>query len=176
MQARRGAERADASSCYAILFLTAHATAAQRMSCHHRSLGGLCCWPLAMQPRHAQRTRRAPREDLDLPRRVGDDELQRRVARLLAQRNDLHLQRNRRPAARCRGGSRRGRQASRQADGSTAAAGPCATACSCPAPPPAVCCSPQAHARAWSNRVAKRLRDVRMAPLGPRLYCFITFL
>lgn len=28
----------------------------------------------------------------------------------------------------------------------------------------------------WSNRVAKRLQDVRMPPLGPRLYCFITFL
>lgn len=28
----------------------------------------------------------------------------------------------------------------------------------------------------WSKRVAKRLRDVKIAPLGPRLYCFITFL
>ena len=29
---------------------------------------------------------------------------------------------------------------------------------------------------AWSKRVAKRFRDVRMPPLGPREYCFMTFL
>ena len=29
---------------------------------------------------------------------------------------------------------------------------------------------------AWSNLVANRLREVRMPPLGPRPYCFITFL
>lgn len=28
----------------------------------------------------------------------------------------------------------------------------------------------------WSIFVAKRLRDVRIPPLGPRLYCFITSL
>lgn len=30
--------------------------------------------------------------------------------------------------------------------------------------------------RTWSKRVAKRLSAVRMPPLGPRLYCCITFL
>jgi len=30
--------------------------------------------------------------------------------------------------------------------------------------------------RAWSKRVANRLSAVRMPPLGPRLYCFMTFL
>ena len=29
---------------------------------------------------------------------------------------------------------------------------------------------------AWSKRVAKRFSDVRMPPLGPREYSFITFL
>ena len=31
-----------------------------------------------------------------------------------------------------------------------------------------------AHGRAWSKRVANRLAAVRMPPLGPKLYCFIT--
>ena len=30
--------------------------------------------------------------------------------------------------------------------------------------------------RIWSTLVAKRLREVRMPPLGPRLYCFMTSL
>ena len=32
------------------------------------------------------------------------------------------------------------------------------------------------HHLTWSKRVAKRLSDVRMPPLGPRLYCFMTSL
>lgn len=41
------------------------------------------------------------------------------------------------------------------------------------APAPA---SPPPHTHTWSKRVANRLLAVRMPPLGPSPYCFITFL
>jgi hypothetical protein len=55
------------------------------------------------------------------------------------------------------------------AGGSVGGAGSCVCAV-------CACMSIGSHALTWSKRVAKRLHDVRMPPLGPRLYCFMTFL
>ena len=109
-----------------------------------------------------------PGEDLDLAGRVGHHVAQRRVARLRAQRDDLAAEG---ACGRCVavGGGSGAAAASCSGRSSSDAAGGRR-----PAQTRMRACAQHPARVTWSKRVAKRLREVRMAPLGPRLYCFMT--
>lgn len=104
-----------------------------------------------------------PGEDLNLPRSVHDDVLERRRA-LLDEAEDLAAINVRWRVVAVFGQQRDTALGTRQGPGTLHGRGEgdmrAVRAKGC--------------ARAWSKRVAKRLAAVRMPPFGPRLYCFIT--
>lgn len=137
-------------------------------------------WSVVHQCSTAQLAHRHPRPHL--PRRVHHHKLQRGVTRLLDQLDHLRA----RVSGACVQPSLQKARPLHEIQAHTilrnATTGPQRHAPLCTAPsghrhasPPAPRSRAVVHPT-WSKRVANRLQEVRMPPLGPKLYCFITFL
>jgi hypothetical protein len=138
-----------------------------------------------------------PGENLDLAGRVRNYVMQRRLPRLLAQRDDLDGGGAGEAGVGwwgCEGGGAisaarpqpwpgegGGDVQSKMRTHSQRCAGPQGARAQAPRRHPGLKVAgrarwPTREPRTWSKRVAKRLHDVRMPPLGPRPYCFMTAL